>query len=83
MKSYAKESVSQIKTAVKDKKLILGLSGGVDSSVTALLIHKAIGNLEIDKHTRHVIVDEATMANTELIYSLLTFPLTMLNNQGL
>ena len=43
MKSYAKESVAQIKTAVKDKKLILGLSGGVDSSVTALLIHKAIG----------------------------------------
>ena len=27
-----------------DKKVILGLSGGVDSSVTAVLIHKAIGD---------------------------------------
>jgi GMP synthase (glutamine-hydrolysing) len=44
MKSFAKESVSQIRETVKDKKVILGLSGGVDSSVTALLIHKAIGN---------------------------------------
>ena len=44
MKSFAKESVLQIRETVKDKKVILGLSGGVDSSVTALLIHKAIGN---------------------------------------
>ena len=43
MKSFAKESIAQIKDIVKDKKVILGLSGGVDSSVTALLIHKAIG----------------------------------------
>jgi len=43
MKAFAKEAISEIRQNVGDKKVILGLSGGVDSSVTALLIHKAIG----------------------------------------
>lgn len=44
MKSYADEAVSEIKNTLKDKKVILGLSGGVDSSVTAVLINKAVEN---------------------------------------
>lgn len=43
MKSFIRESVREIKSMVGDKKVILGLSGGVDSSVAALLIHRAIG----------------------------------------
>ncbi len=43
MKSFAERSVEEIRSVVGDKKVILGLSGGVDSSVAALLIHKAIG----------------------------------------
>jgi len=43
MKSFAKKATTEIRETVGDKKVILGLSGGVDSSVTAMLIHKAIG----------------------------------------
>ncbi len=43
MKSFARESIERIHEQVNSKSVILGLSGGVDSSVTAMLIHKAIG----------------------------------------
>jgi GMP synthase (glutamine-hydrolysing) len=43
MESFAANAISEVTSAVKNKKVILGLSGGVDSSVTAVLIHKAIG----------------------------------------
>ena len=44
MKSFAKDAVKEIRDTVGDKHVILGLSGGVDSSVTAVLINKAIGD---------------------------------------
>lgn len=37
------DAVARIKAQVGDDEVILGLSGGVDSSVTALLLHRAIG----------------------------------------
>ena len=43
MQSFAKQTIAEIGNRVGDKKVILGLSGGVDSSVAALLIHQAIG----------------------------------------
>ncbi|MDP6451384.1 MAG: glutamine-hydrolyzing GMP synthase, partial [Lentisphaeria bacterium] len=43
MKSFIERSVDEIREQVGDGKAILGLSGGVDSSVAAALIHKAIG----------------------------------------
>ncbi len=43
MKSFIRQSVQETKSLVQDKGVILGLSGGVDSSVTALLLHRAIG----------------------------------------
>lgn len=43
MKSFAREAATDIRKAVGEKKVILGLSGGVDSSVTAVLIHQAVG----------------------------------------
>ncbi|MBL7070898.1 MAG: glutamine-hydrolyzing GMP synthase [Candidatus Omnitrophica bacterium] len=43
MRSFINESVKAIKEEVGGGKVVLGLSGGVDSSVTAVLIDKAIG----------------------------------------
>lgn len=44
MPAYVEESVGRIRSEVGADEVILGLSGGVDSSVAAALIHKAIGD---------------------------------------
>jgi GMP synthase (glutamine-hydrolysing) len=44
MRSFIERSVEEIRAKVGKDKVVLGLSGGVDSSVAAALIHKAIGN---------------------------------------
>jgi len=43
MAGYVEMSIQRIRETVKDRHVILGLSGGVDSSVAAALIHRAIG----------------------------------------
>ena len=43
MPHYIDEAVAQIRAQVGDDEVILGLSGGVDSSVAAALLHRAIG----------------------------------------
>jgi len=43
MKNIVDESIQKIRTQVNNEHVILGLSGGVDSSVVAALLHKAIG----------------------------------------
>jgi len=43
MKSFVKETAADIRKTVGNKRVVLGLSGGVDSSVAAVLINKAIG----------------------------------------
>lgn len=44
MTDFIDQQIAQIRETVGDKKVLLGLSGGVDSSVVGVLLHKAIGN---------------------------------------
>lgn len=54
------DAVARIKAQVGDNEVILGLSGGVDSSVTALLLHRAIG-----KNLHCVFVDNGLLRLNE------------------
>lgn len=44
MESFIEDTIRDIRSQVGDKKVLCALSGGVDSSVVAILIHKAIGD---------------------------------------
>ena len=60
MNDYAKQSIEAIREKVGNKKVLLALSGGVDSSVCAVLLHKAIG-----KNLTCVFVDTGLMRKYE------------------
>jgi len=61
MKSFAQKAINEVRKTVGNKKVILGLSGGVDSSVTAMLIHKAVG-----KHLTCIFVDNGLLRKNEM-----------------
>ncbi len=44
MRSFVDEATERIREQVKDGRVVLGLSGGVDSTVAAMLVHRAIGD---------------------------------------
>ena len=52
-KAFIDEQISAIKSQVGDKKVLLALSGGVDSSVVAALLIKAIGKNLVCVHVNH------------------------------
>jgi GMP synthase (glutamine-hydrolysing) len=58
--SFVEETVADLKAKLKDEHVLLGLSGGVDSSVAALLLHKAIG-----KNLLCVFVDNGLLRKNE------------------
>jgi GMP synthase (glutamine-hydrolysing) len=60
MQSFIKESIENIKKTVGRDKVVLGLSGGVDSSVAALLVHKAIG-----RNSRCIFIDNGLLRKDE------------------
>ncbi len=52
-RKFIEEQIGQIRTQVGDKKVLLALSGGVDSSVVAALLIKAIGKQLVCVHVNH------------------------------
>lgn len=62
MKEYALKAIKKIQDEVKDKKVLLALSGGVDSSVCAVLLQKAIG-----KNLTCIFVDTGLMRKNEAL----------------
>lgn len=51
--SFIEEQIAEVKAQVGDKKVLLALSGGVDSSVVAALLVKAIGKQLVCVHVNH------------------------------
>jgi len=60
MQSFIKEAIESTKKLVGRDKVVLGLSGGIDSSVAAILIHRAIG-----KNLRCIFIDNGLMRKDE------------------
>jgi GMP synthase (glutamine-hydrolysing) len=58
--AFVESTVAALKARLGDDKVVLGLSGGVDSSVTALLLHKAIG-----KNLYCIFVDNGLLRKNE------------------
>ena len=77
LSSFVSEAVENIRKSVGKNKVICGLSGGVDSSVTAMLIHKAIG-----KKLRCIFVDNGLLRKDEGAQVKMIFKDTMRFNLG-
>ncbi|SFK64278.1 GMP synthase (glutamine-hydrolysing) [Pseudovibrio ascidiaceicola] len=67
MAEYRQQAVDSIRQQVGDKKVICGLSGGVDSSVAAVLIHEAIGDQLTCIYVDHGLM---RMGETEQVLSM-------------
>ena len=60
MSSFVEDSIKSLREKIGDKKVLLALSGGVDSSVAAVLLHKAIG-----KQLTCIFVDHGLLRKNE------------------
>lgn len=75
--SFIHETVSQLKTQLQNDRVVLGLSGGVDSSVAAVLLQKAIGD-----NLYCIFVDNGLLRKNEFNQVLETYKQLNLNVKG-
>ena len=75
--SFVQETVDALKKQIGDRKVIMALSGGVDSTVAATLIHRAIG-----KNLFGIFVDNGVLRKGEFIQVLDTYNEIGLNVKG-
>ena len=75
--SFIDSTINELKQKIGDEKVILGLSGGVDSSVAAVLLHRAIGN-----KLTNIFVDNGLLRKDEYIKVLQTYKKLGLNVVG-
>ncbi len=74
---FAETTIESLKNQLGDDKVVLGLSGGVDSSVAAVLIHKAIG-----KNLHCIFVDNGLLRKNEFEEVLESYQGMGLNVKG-
>lgn len=75
--AFIQETISTLKSQLKDDQVVLGLSGGVDSSVAAVLLHKAIG-----KNLHCIFVDNGLLRKNEFDKVLDSYKHLGLNVKG-
>lgn len=75
--AFAEETITALKLQLGNDKVVLGLSGGVDSSVAALILHKAIG-----KNLHCVFVDNGLLRKDEFESVLDSYQHLGLNVKG-
>ncbi|MDF2956656.1 MAG: GMP synthase [Candidatus Alkanophagales archaeon MCA70_species_1] len=68
LKDFVRRAIEEIRREVGDKKVICALSGGIDSTTTALLVHKAVGD-----NLTCIYVDHGLMRKNETEELLETF----------
>ena len=74
---FIEETIQQLKTTLGNDQVVLGLSGGVDSSVAAVLLHKAIG-----KNLHCIFVDNGLLRKDEFATVLDSYKHMGLNVTG-
>lgn len=74
---FISDTVQSLKDSIGDRKVVMGLSGGVDSTVAATLIHKAIG-----KNLFGIFVDNGLLRKHEYTSVLKTYEQLELNVKG-
>ncbi len=75
--SFVNETIQSLRETLKDDQVVLGLSGGVDSSVAASLLHKAIG-----KNLHCIFVDNGLLRKNEFSSVLSSYEHMGLNITG-